>query len=170
MKATASLLLLGLLLTGCSALVTTPGAPQRAPATTVAPPPPPAPAPDPVPAVVAPPVVEAPPMVTPPPVPVPEPVTPVQPSATAGLLAAVDAALQSGDLVQASAVCERALRITPRDAMLWYRLAEIRQRQQRWQDAVANARRGLLFVGGNAALQARLNQLLREVEPRASVP
>jgi hypothetical protein len=169
MKATVSLLLLGLLLTGCSTLVTTPGTPQRAPVT-VAPPPAPAPTPEPAPAVVAPPVVEKAPVAPPPPLPAPEPVAPVQPSATAGLLAAVDAALQAGDLVQASAVCERALRITPRDAMLWYRLAEIRQRQQRWQDAVANARRGLLFVGGNAALQAQLNQLLREVEPRASVP
>jgi hypothetical protein len=87
--------------------------------------------------------------------PTPAPATPAS-----TLLASVDAALAANDLARASALCERALRISPRDALLWYRLADIHLRQQRWQEAVANAQRGLLYVGSNASLKAQLEAAL----------
>jgi hypothetical protein len=91
-----------------------------------------------------------------PPVVVPEaPATPVS-----TLLAGVDAAIASGQLEQAAALAERALRISPRDGQLWYRLASIRYQQQRYADAVGFAQRALSFAGSDRALTQDSNQLL----------
>ena len=90
--------------------------------------------------------------------PVAEPETPATPVST--LLAAVDAAIASGQLEQAAALSERALRISPRDGQLWYRLASIRYQQQRYADAVGFAQRALSFAGSDRALTQDSNQLL----------
>jgi hypothetical protein len=90
--------------------------------------------------------------------PVTEPEAPATPVST--LLAAVDAAIAAGQLEQAAALSERALRISPRDGQLWYRLASIRFQQQRYSDAVGFAQRALSFAGSDRALTQDSNQLL----------
>jgi tetratricopeptide (TPR) repeat protein len=79
------------------------------------------------------------------------------------LLASVDQAMAAGDLERAAALSERALRISPRDAYLWYRLANIRYAQRQYSDAEGFARRALSFAGSNRELTQQINQLLAQV-------
>ncbi len=79
---------------------------------------------------------------------------------TSTLLTSVDVAIAAGQLEQAAALCERALRISPRDGQIWYRLASIRFQQQRYADAVGFAQRALSFAGSDSALTRDSNQLL----------
>lgn len=105
----------------------------------------------------------------PPPEPVPE--TPRERAAPAGtpastLLASVDQAIADGDLERAAAVSERALRISPRDGYLWYRLASIRYQQQRYGEAEGFARRALSFAGNDGDLSREINNLLGQISQR----
>lgn len=91
----------------------------------------------------------------------PAPTTPASPrSAATTLLEEVDAAVAQGDLERAAALSERALRIEPRDAFLWYRLASIRAQQGRVAEANGFARRALSFSSSNPALTRQINELL----------
>jgi hypothetical protein len=85
---------------------------------------------------------------------------PRPPSPASSLITAVDAAMATGELERAAALCERALRITPRDPQLWYRLASIHYQQERFADAAGFARRGLSFAATDPALANQLNALL----------
>lgn len=89
----------------------------------------------------------------------PEPATPAS-----TLLASVDEAVAAGDLERAAALSERALRITPRDATLWYRLASIRYQQRQYSDARGFAQRALSFAGSDRTLTAQINQLLTRID------
>lgn len=83
---------------------------------------------------------------------------------TAALLREVDGALAAGDLDRAAALCERALRIAPREGLLWYRLAEIRYRQRRYDEALGFAQRAQSLAAGNTGLlddSIRLQELSR---------
>ena len=82
-----------------------------------------------------------------PPAPAPEPASPVS-----SLLASADAAIAAGEFEQAAAICERALRISPRDGHVWYRLASIRYQQQRYSEAQGLAQRALSFAGTDRTL------------------
>jgi ATP/maltotriose-dependent transcriptional regulator MalT len=65
------------------------------------------------------------------------------------------AALETGDLDNAAASLERAIRIQPRNPMLWHDLAEIRLKQQqpgRIEDAENLAKRSNSHAKGNSAL------------------
>jgi hypothetical protein len=93
---------------------------------------------------------------------------PATPSST--LLASVDEALTAGDLDRAAALCERALRISPRDGQLWYKLATIRFQQGRYADAQGFARRALSFAGANAALARDSNDLLGRIQTALATP
>jgi tetratricopeptide (TPR) repeat protein len=94
----------------------------------------------------------------------PAPSAPSAPAtASSTLLAGVDSAIAEGDLERAAALCERALRINPRDAMFWYRLASIRAQQGRPNEAEGFARRALSFAGNDASLSQQINALLREL-------
>lgn len=84
-------------------------------------------------------------------------------SASSTLLAGVDAAIADGDLERAAALCERALRINPRDALFWYRLADVRAQQGRNNEAEGFARRALSYSSGDAALSGQINTLLRNL-------
>lgn len=84
-------------------------------------------------------------------------------SASSTLLAGVDAAIADGDLERAAALSERALRINPRDAMFWYRLATVRAQQGRNSEAEGIARRALSYSADDAALTRQINTLLREL-------
>lgn len=122
---------------------------------------------------------EATPALVGPPVPTPEPPaerpsTPSSPApaapqdpppatASSTLLASVDAAIAEGDLERAAAVSERALRISPRDALIWYRLANIRYQQQHYADARGLARRALSYAGADASLRQQINDFLERL-------
>lgn len=115
-------------------------------------------APQPAPVVVNPAPQLPPPVSAPTPAPVAPPATP-----TSTLLASVQAAVAAGDLDRGAALSERALRISPRDAQLWYQLALIRYRQQRYSEAADTARRALSMAGSDAALQRQINTLLQQL-------
>lgn len=84
-------------------------------------------------------------------------------SASSTLLASVDAAIASGDLERAAALSERALRINPRDALFWYRLAAVRARQGRATEAEGFARRALTYSASDEALTRQINTLLLDL-------
>jgi len=75
-------------------------------------------------------------------------------------MASVDDAIASGDLERAAALADRALRISPRDPLLWYQRARISYQQQRYSEASGFARRALSFAGADAALTRDINLLL----------
>jgi len=60
-----------------------------------------------------------------------------------------------GQLNQAAALLERALRIQPRDAWVWNQLADIRLRQQRYPQAESLARKSNSMAGQQYDLLAR---------------
>ena len=107
-----------------------------------------------------------PPETLPPVVPTPEPAPPPPRAATPAstLLASVDEAVAAGQFEQAAALCERALRISPRDGHLWYRLATIRFQQERFTDAAGLARRAMSFAGPDAKLAEDSRELLQQIE------
>lgn len=81
---------------------------------------------------------------TPPLVPPPEPsrqttTAPAKPVAT--LLAKAEIDLNAGQLEQSAATLERALRIAPKDPVLWQRLAEVRLHRGDAQQAEAMAKK-----------------------------
>ncbi len=78
----------------------------------------------------------------------------------AALLMEVDAALAAGDMERAAAVAERAVRIAPRDANLWFRLASIRARQGRTDEAAGIARRALSFAAPDSPEARQINDFL----------
>ena len=84
-------------------------------------------------------------------------------SASSTLLAGVDAAIADGDLERAAALSERALRINPRDALFWYRLASVRAQQGRDSEAEGFARRALSYSADDAALTRQINTLLSDL-------
>jgi len=81
-------------------------------------------------------------------------------SPASALLASVDTAMAEGELERAAALAERALRISPRDGYLWYKLASIRYQQARYSDAVGFAQRALSFAGTDRILSDASNTLL----------
>ena len=94
----------------------------------------------------------------------PEPIRPSSPaSPVSTLMASVDAAVAAGQLEQAAALCERALRISPRDGYVWYRLASVRFQQQRYADADGFARRALSFAGSDRSLVQATDSLLVQI-------
>jgi len=72
----------------------------------------------------------------------PEPAAPTAPAALA-LAAQSEQAVAAGDLRLAGLQLERALRIAPRDADLWSRLAQVRLQQGEFQQAERMAERSL---------------------------
>lgn len=83
---------------------------------------------------------------TPPPRPPTSPQPPAtQPTPASPLDDDIRAAMQSGDFERAAALTERALRIRPREATLWYNLASIRFNQGRMEEAEGHAQRALSF-------------------------
>lgn len=65
-----------------------------------------------------------------------------------------------GQLNQAAALLERALRIQPRDARVWNQLADIRMRQQRYPQAESLARKSNSLAGQQYDLLARNWELI----------
>jgi len=151
-----------MVLTGCAtnkSVVREP-APAAAPAV---------PAPGPV--VIVPRVEPEPPLPAPAPSPPPEPPAPEKPAPAtpvSSLLASVQAAVAAGELERGAALSERAVRISPRDAQLWYQLALIRYRQNRLEDAAGAARRALSLATNDALLLPQISSLLQELAEKVA--
>jgi tetratricopeptide (TPR) repeat protein len=83
----------------------------------------------------------------------------VIPSAALSLIKQAEIKEQEGDLAMAGAALERALRIAPNSAEIYYRLARVREAQGQHDQAVQFARRGLA-QGADSELQAKLQALI----------
>lgn len=101
------------------------------------------------------------------PAPLPPPVTgtaiPAPPAESAAVLALVERAdrqYQTRDLDAAAASLERALRIEPRNAQLWHRLAAVRLDQGQNDQAIQMAAKSNSLAGTDRGLQARNWQLI----------
>lgn len=90
------------------------------------------------------------------PLPEPElaPVPPAGGSAVVALLDRADRQARGGDLGAAAASLERALRIEPRNALLWHRLARVRLAQGDARQAEQLAAKSNSLAGGDPALKA----------------
>lgn len=73
---------------------------------------------------------------------------------------------QAGLYEQAAAALERALRLEPRNAMLWHRLASVRLIQGQWQDAVELAAKSNSLAAGNADLRGSNWAVIAEAKER----
>jgi len=87
-------------------------------------------------------------------------------SALAKLRLAALSEQRAGQYTRAAATLERALRIAPRDAMLWQQLASVRLRQQKWRLAVNMAAKSNALAGDQQALK-RKNWLIMAKAHRA---
>lgn len=85
----------------------------------------------------------------------PLPGSPQSSSVVRGLLASADSQQRAGDLDGAANSLERALRIEPRNAHLWSRLAEIRFDQKNWQQSVQLAAKSNTLAGRDSPLRRR---------------
>lgn len=85
---------------------------------------------------------------------------PQTPSATQGnpaivaLLQTAEDQQLDGHYEQAAAALERALRLEPRNAMLWHRLAQVRLSQGQWGNAMDFAAKSNSLAGGQRDIQA----------------
>jgi tetratricopeptide (TPR) repeat protein len=59
-----------------------------------------------------------------------------------------------GHSEKAAATIERALRIEPKNALLWHHLAAIRMQQQQWQQAIAMARKSNALARNDEQLKS----------------
>ncbi len=92
----------------------------------------------------------------------PPPLTRTRPlysSASRSLLSRAEQQQRDGDLDGAVSSIERALRIEPRNAHLWHRLAELRLAQERFRMAIELAEKSNALAAGDRALK-RANWLL----------
>lgn len=70
------------------------------------------------------------------------------------LLNDADQFSKQGQSEKAAATIERALRIEPKNALLWHRLAAVRMQQQQWQQAIVMARKSNALAGDNKQLKS----------------
>lgn len=122
-------------------------------------PPPPQPEPLPLPEAPPPRPSEAPP---PPPIPAPPPAA--TGGATAALLQQGQRQAAAGNLPMATSTLERALRINPGDADIWYELARIKLAQHNHAQAESMARRALALGGSNPVQRARYEALIEAAQ------
>jgi tetratricopeptide (TPR) repeat protein len=125
----------------------TPSAPQAQPPTQVAMAPAPAPAP--------------------PPAPAEKPVIPGLPPAADSLARQAEQQRQTGDYSGAAASLERSLRIAPREAYLWNRLARVRMEQGLSAQAGQLAARSNDLAGSQAAIKKDNWRIIAESRRRA---
>jgi hypothetical protein len=90
----------------------------------------------------------------------PPAVTRPQPPAVVALLDTAERQANSGDLEAAAASLERAIRIDPRNPVLWYHLATVRLSQGDAQAAEQLATKSNSLASGNTVQQVRNWQLI----------
>jgi predicted Zn-dependent protease len=96
------------------------------------------------------------------PAPVPAPAPPPQTPAVASLLASARTDAAAGRLVSAAASLERALRIEPRNPLLWQELARVRLRQGDYAQAESVAARSSSWAGNDTRLRAENWRLIAQ--------
>lgn len=94
-------------------------------------------------------------------------VAPVHSSAVTSLLKSAQLLESAGDLTAAVGTIERALRIEPRNAHLWNRLAHLRFSQGRISPAADLAMKSMALAGGDIALKRDNWQLIARARRRA---
>lgn len=96
------------------------------------------------------------------------PAPPVPPGSTAVVALLEDAEQQSGAgrLDTAAVSLERALRIEPRNAQVWYRLAQVRLRQGKLDQAEGLATKSLVLAGNDCRLRADNWRLVAQIRQR----
>jgi tetratricopeptide (TPR) repeat protein len=86
--------------------------------------------------------------------------------AVVSLLNTASAQAQAGDYTRAAASLERAIAIEPNNAWLWHRLAEIRVKEGRLDQAVGLAAKSNALATADRSLQAENWKLIAEVRRR----
>jgi len=81
--------------------------------------------------------------------------------AVQALMARAERQGEQGELVAAASSLERALRIEPKNALLWNRLAHVRYKQKRYALAASLAAKSNALAGGDSALRADNDDLIR---------
>jgi len=97
-----------------------------------------------------------------------QPAPPVPPGSTAVVALLEDAEQQSGSgrLDTAAVSLERALRIEPRNAQVWYRLAQVRMRQGKLDQAEGLATKSMVLAGDDRRLRADNWRLVAHIRQR----
>lgn len=80
------------------------------------------------------------------------------------LIAQVDAAQSRGDSAAARATLERAVKIKPREAGLWLRLADLSYASGDFEQALVTAQRARDLAGADAGTRARADDLIRRAQ------
>jgi Tfp pilus assembly protein PilF len=87
--------------------------------------------------------------------------------ATSSLLAKVDVQEGAQNWERAAALLERALRIEPRNAQLWHRLAQVRLQQGQYHLAESLARKSNALARDDIQLQEKNTRLLKQARALA---
>lgn len=95
------------------------------------------------------------------------PARPAENSAVIALLKTAGQQKQAADYVSAAASLERAIRISPRDPVLYYQLAEVRYLQRNFQQAEQLCRKAISLAGSNRELTARSRTLMTRAQQAA---
>ena len=106
----------------------------------------------------------------------PQPVTPMMEisseqdtrRATSSLLAKADIQERAQNWERAAAFLERALRIEPRNAQLWHRLAQVRLQQGQYHLAESLAQKSNALARDNDQLQQRNARILKQARALAN--
>jgi len=85
-----------------------------------------------------------------------------QPAAVVALLDHAEQQANSGDLPAAALTLERAIRIDPRNPILWHHLATVRLAEGNSQQAEEMAKKSNALASGNYALQVRNWELIAQ--------
>lgn len=85
-------------------------------------------------------------------VPAKKPAPPPSPPAVLALIDEADAAGNAGQWDSSAATLERAIRIQPRNPVLWHRLAKARLQQGQFQSAEDLAKKSNVFAGSDKSL------------------
>jgi tetratricopeptide (TPR) repeat protein len=85
-------------------------------------------------------------------------------SAVLALLDSADQEKQVGQMDHAAATLERALRLEPKNALLWSRLAEIRLLEKNWQQAYVLANKSNSLAQGNRSLRRQNWQIIEQAK------
>jgi Tfp pilus assembly protein PilF len=102
-----------------------------------------------------------------PPAPEEKPLTPTLPPAADGLARQAEQQRQQGDYAGAAATLERSLRIAPREAYLWNRLARVRMEQGLTAQAGQLAARSNDLAGSQANIKRDNWRIIAESRRRA---
>ena len=87
--------------------------------------------------------------------------------ATSSLLAKVDIEEEVQNWERAASLLERALRIEPRNAQLWHRLAQVRLQQGQYHLAASLAQKSSALAGDDIQLQEKNTRLQKQARALA---